>query len=270
MSASSSAHRPVRSTIPARPGPNGPSAASIDSMKRLPDTMCRKPSQFSSFLAWFRFCFSPCRGSAGVGAGRVVNAAILFGVLAGLVALTWQSIAHDAHDANYLAALQAGQQEAERVKELVVQPTPEEAAKGGPAGDVPRIPASGARSLLQDDPKTQGPRLFNRNCASCHDYSGPAEYGVVRPEKGKATAADLNGFSGREWLSEFLTVKGIGSDKFFGMTKFRRAKMYGFVKETFTDYDDDEKKQIIAALAHEAQLRRDKPAAEKDVTAGAN
>jgi ubiquinol-cytochrome c reductase cytochrome b subunit len=202
-------------------------------------------------------------------AGRVVNAAILVGVLTGLVALTWQSFAHDAHDANYRAALQAGEREAERVKQLAVQPSPEEAAKGQPSGDVPRIPASGARTLLRDDPKTQGPRLFNRNCASCHDYSGPAEYGIVRPEKGKATAADLNGFAGQQWLSEFLTVKGISSDKFFGNTKFRRAKMYGFVKETFADYDDDEKKQIIAALAHEAQLKRDKHAADKDITAGA-
>lgn len=246
---------------------------SFRGLYQLHETLARYnvPEAVSIFvipgLTLLVFCAMPWIGRSG--AGRVVNAVIVLGVLAALAGLTWQSYAHDAHDANYLAAVQAGQQEADRVKELVVQPRPEGLAKEQQAGDAPRIPASGARTLLRDDPKTQGPRIFNRQCASCHDYSGPAEYGVIRPEKGKATAADLNGFASQQWLSEFLTVKGISSDKFFGKTKFRRSKMYGFVKETFSDYDDGDKKQIIAALAHEAQLLRDKPAAGKDVTAGA-
>ncbi len=188
-------------------------------------------------------------------AGWAFNSAFMLIVFAGAEVLAWQSYAHNARDPNYQAALLAGERQAERVKELVMQPSTEEAAKGQNVGAAPRIPAGGALTLLRDDPKTQGPRLFNRYCASCHDYGGPTEYGVVRPEK--PTAADLNGFASPQWLGEFMTVKGISSDKFFGNTKFKRAKMYGFIKETFADYDDADKKQIIAALSHEAQLRQD-------------
>jgi ubiquinol-cytochrome c reductase cytochrome b subunit len=200
--------------------------------------------------------------------GRAFNSVFMLTVFVGAAVLAWQSYAHDARDPNYQAALQAGEREAERVKELVMRPSPEEAAKGLHLGAAPRIPPGGALTLLRDDPKTQGPRLFNRNCASCHDYSGPVEYGVVRPAK--PTAADLNGFASSQWLDEFMTVNGIGSDKFFGNTKFKRAKMYGFIKETFAEYDDGDKKQIIAALSHEAQLRQDGGQADNhNLTAGA-
>ena len=46
----------------------------------------------------------------------------------------------------------------ERVKELAESPQ--------------KIPVSGALTLLRTDAKTQGPRLFNQHCASCHDFSG--------------------------------------------------------------------------------------------------
>ena len=72
-----------------------------------------------------------------------------------------------------------------------------------------KIPVSGALTLLRIDAKTQGPRLFNQHCASCHDYSGQALVGIARPEK--QTATDLYGYGGREWLTEFLQVKGISS-----------------------------------------------------------
>ena len=74
--------------------------------------------------------------------------------------------------------------------------------------------------------------MFNQHCASCHDYSGQALAGITRPEK--PTATDLYGYASREWLTEFLKVKGISSPKFFGNTKFKQKKMYGFIKETFT------------------------------------
>ncbi len=31
--------------------------------------------------------------------------------------------------------------------------------------------------------------------------------------------------------------------------------MYGFIKETFADYEADEKQQVIQALSHEAALK---------------
>ena len=93
----------------------------------------------------------------------------------------------------------------------------------------------GALTLLPADAKVQGPRLFNQHCASCHDFSGESLVGIARPEK--PTAADLSGFAGQQWLTEFLSVKGISSPKFFGNTKFKRGKMFGFLKETFSGED---------------------------------
>ena len=186
---------------------------------------------------------------AGQPAGRIFNTVFALAVLVGLAGLTSQSYVADARNDKYQAAVAAGRKQAERVKELAVQPSAEEiekAAKSGSApGHVPRIPVSGALALLENDPKTQGPRLFNQHCASCHQYGGAA--GVVQPEK--PTASDLAGFAGREWLGGFLTVNGIGGPKYFGNTKFRRSKMYGFVKETFADYEAAEKRQIVLALS---------------------
>ena len=199
--------------------------------------------------------------------GRIFNALLLLAVLGGVAALAWQSYAEDAKDEKYQAALVAGKAEAERAKELAMQPSPEEAAKGQHVGEAPRIPVGGARTLLRDDPKTQGPRLFNQHCASCHDYSGSG--GITRPDK--PTAADLAGFAGRNWLKDFLTVEGIGGAKYFGNTKFKRGKMYEFVKETFADYEEKEKAQIIAALSHEAELKSQATAdagSKADITAG--
>ncbi len=199
--------------------------------------------------------------------GRVFNVLLLLAVLGGVAALAWQSYAQDAKDEKYQAALVAGKEEAERAKELAMQPSPEDAANGQLVGDVPRIPAGGARTLLRDDPKTQGPRLFSQHCASCHDYSGAT--GITRPDK--PTAADLAGFAGRKWLKELFTVDGFGGPKYFGNTKFKRAKMYGFVKETFADYEEKEKEQIIVALSHEAELKSQSAAdgdSKADIAAG--
>jgi mono/diheme cytochrome c family protein len=187
-------------------------------------------------------------------AGRALNVALTLFVLGGLGVLTWKSYAHDAKDDKYQAALNAGREEAERVKELAASPQ--------------KIPVSGALVLLRTDARTQGPRLFNQHCASCHDYSGPA-CGITRPEK--PTAADLYGYAGREWLTEFLTVQGIKSPKFFGNTKFKQKKMYGFIKETFADYEAKDKEQIIEALSREAALKPQSDADArdaKDIAAG--
>ena len=187
-------------------------------------------------------------------AGRALNIALILLVLGGLTALSWQSYAGDAKNEKYQAALEAGRQQAQRVKELAQSPQ--------------KIPASGALTLLRMDAKTQGPRLFNQHCASCHDFSRPAS-GITRPEK--PTASDLDGFAGRHWLTEFLTVKGIASPKYFGNTKFKQKKMFGFIKETFADFEAKEKQQIIQALSHEAALksqRDDDTRDQTNITAG--
>jgi ubiquinol-cytochrome c reductase cytochrome b subunit len=59
----------------------------------------------------------------------------------------------------YLTAVASAEREAQRVKELAAEH---------------QIPPTGALALLRDDPKTQGPRLFAKYCASCHDYADPS------------------------------------------------------------------------------------------------
>lgn len=180
-------------------------------------------------------------------AGRTLNIVLTLFVLGGLGVLTWQSYAADAKNEKYQAALEEGHGQAQRAKELAQAP--------------PKIPVSGALALLRTDAKTQGPRLFNQHCASCHDYSNPAS-GITRPEK--PTAADLYDFAGREWLTGFLSVKGITNSKYFGNTKFKQKKMYGFIKETFADFEAKDKTQIIQALSHEAGLKSQRDTDTRD------
>ena len=191
-------------------------------------------------------------------AGRALNIALTLFVLGGLGVLTWQSYAGDAKNEKYQVALAEGRAEAERAKELAAGPQ--------------KIPVGGALALLRTDAKTQGPRLFNQHCASCHDYNGgETVVGITRPDK--PTAADLYGFADRPWLTEFLTVKGIGSPKYFGNTKFKRSEMYRFVKETFhgEDMKPEERQRIILALSAEARLKSRSDAdqsAAADIEAG--
>jgi ubiquinol-cytochrome c reductase cytochrome b subunit len=181
--------------------------------------------------------------------GRALNIALALLVFGGMGVLAWLSYAADAGNVKYQAALEDGRRLAERVKELAQSPQ--------------KIPVSGALTLLRIDAKTQGPRLFNQHCASCHDYSGEALVGIARPEKQSAT--DLCGYGGREWLTEFLQVQGISGSKFFGNTKFKQKKMYGFIKDTFTaGFTAAEKQQVIQALSHEAQLKSQSDADAND------
>jgi ubiquinol-cytochrome c reductase cytochrome b subunit len=205
-------------------------------------------------------------------AGRALNILLTLLVFGGAGVLSWQSYAEDAKNEKYQAAIEEGRQESERVKELAVQPPAEELEKAKKSGEapvkIPRIPVSGALTLLHRDAKTQGPKLFNQYCASCHDFSGQAS-GVTRPAK--PTAADLYNFASRSWLTEFLKVKGISSPKFFGNTKFKQTKMYGFIKENFADFKPEEQQQVIETLSHEARLKSQQNADDHDtanITAG--
>jgi ubiquinol-cytochrome c reductase cytochrome b subunit len=192
-------------------------------------------------------------------AGRALNVVLTLLVLGGLGVLTWQSYAGDAKNVKYQAALQEGHELAQRVKEL--------------AESSQKIPVSGALTLLRGDAKIQGPRLFNQHCASCHAYSGESLVSISRPEK--PTAADLHGFASLPWLTEFFKVDvkavpkyyGIATDRFFGNTKFKQKKMYGFIKETFSDYEPAERQQVIHALSHEAALKSQAEADSRDKAA---
>src|SRR5688572_1715497 len=81
--------------------------------------------------------------------GHRFNLAFLTIVLAGAGLLTILAKTQDNSDPIYVAALQEAERNAARVQTL---------AKNG-------IPPEGALALLQNDPSTQGPKLFARNCA---------------------------------------------------------------------------------------------------------
>src|SRR6185295_6970043 len=63
------------------------------------------------------------------------------------------------------------------------------------------IPKEGAVYLLRNDPKTEGPKLFQKNCATCHTHGNDFE-------NKNPTAPDLEGFGTRAWNYQFLLDPG--------------------------------------------------------------
>lgn len=131
-------------------------------------------------------------------AGHAFNVFFLFVMMVGIVGLTGLALKNDAADPDFKAAVAQAQADAERIKELAARPT--------------GIPLEGAVSLLRADPKTQGPRLFARNCAPCHRYEGHDGTGrevvkMVNKERvpENATATDLGKFGKPEWIKAVLT-----------------------------------------------------------------
>ena len=171
--------------------------------------------------------------------GHRFNIAFLVLVLAGAGLLTFLAKAQDGNDPSYIAAVQQSEESAHRVRAL---------AQGG-------IPREGALSLLQNDPLTQGPRLFARHCASCHRYDGHDGLGLVLTEG--PSAPDLKGFASRDWVSKLLDPAHIASSNFYGGTKFKDGKMVRFVNRTIGEFNAEQKerlKKVVAAVSAEGRL----------------
>ncbi len=133
--------------------------------------------------------------------GHRFNIAFTFALLGGAGYLTVLALKEDGADKKYQAAVKAAEFEGHRAVEL--------ANEFG-------IPPTGALSLLKEDARVQGPKLFKRHCASCHRYNGQDGLGQVPvkeiEENGQkmqieepATAADLGHFGSREWVTQILT-----------------------------------------------------------------
>lgn len=75
------------------------------------------------------------------------------------------------------------------------------------------IPFEGPLKLLQEDPLSQGPRLFARHCSTCHRYDGHDGLGHIPPEP--AAASDLAGFGGSAWIRGFLSNPN--ASRYFGL-----------------------------------------------------
>jgi ubiquinol-cytochrome c reductase cytochrome b subunit len=134
---------------------------------------------------------------------------------------------------DYVKAERQAQEESHRIVELV-------RANNG-------VPPIGAMSLLRNDPKTQGPQLFAKQCASCHNYVDPkGEW--IKAEK--PSAPNLYGFGSRAWLTGFFDPKKIVGPDYFGGTKHKdEGDMVGVVENDLKGKDADVKKMIVALSA---------------------
>jgi ubiquinol-cytochrome c reductase cytochrome b subunit len=184
--------------------------------------------------------------------GHRFNLGFLGALLAGAILLTYLAVSQDRHDPAYQAAVRDAEKSADRAREL--------ASEG--------IPREGALTLLQNDPMTQGPKLFARHCASCHRYGGTDGVGLVTKEP--PHASELKGFASRDWLARLLDPAQVSSSNYFGGTKFNEGKMVKFVQKTIASLTLENKAQlpkIIAALSAEAQLPAQKEADRRDAAA---
>jgi ubiquinol-cytochrome c reductase cytochrome b subunit len=142
------------------------------------------------------------------------------------------------------------------------------------AGSPDGIPPTGALALLRSDPKTQGPKLFRRHCAACHEHA-PAQ-GTSDPSQEirveNPTASNLWGFGNRDWVRGILDPNQVSGARYFGNTAHKEGEMaVTFVKETIGPQLADLKGEELAAfrrkiedvtfaLADEAGLIREKEA----------
>jgi len=120
------------------------------------------------------------------------------------------------------------------------------------------IPSTGLLSVMNTDPKVQGPRLFKRYCASCHDYADGAGKGMVNLDgKGEpaSSAPNLYRFASREWIAGVLDPKRIATHHYFGKTKHVGGEMVGFVNgDLNADTNANDIKLAVIALSAEAKL----------------
>jgi ubiquinol-cytochrome c reductase cytochrome b subunit len=174
--------------------------------------------------------------------GHRFNLGFLWVMILGAGALTFRVLNIDRNNPSYQASVAAAERDAARVVALAQSPT--------------GIPVTGAVTLLRTDALTQGPKLFAKNCASCHRYDG--HDGLGGQPKDKPSAADLKGFASREWLTGLFDPAQVDSPKYFGGTRFKEGKMVKYVKEDVASLDAAGKKELaqaIVALSAEARLK---------------
>ena len=184
--------------------------------------------------------------------GHWSNLVFLYVLIAGAGLLTYLASPDDAKNPTYLAAVKEADRDAERINELAASPL--------------GIPGAGAVTLLRGDAFTQGPKLFSKNCASCHRYDG--HDGTGRPVKDPQAASELAGFASRAWITGLLDPDHVSTTNYFGATKFKDGKMSKFVKKDVANYTPDQKEQlkkVIAAVSAEAQLKSQSAADQRDV-----
>lgn len=171
--------------------------------------------------------------------GHRFNLGFMGVMLAGVVLLTWQAVAADRNDVEYQVAKAGAKRDAARAVEL---------ANAG-------VPITGALTLMRDDAYTQGPRIFSRNCASCHRYDGHDGLGNPLP-KDSISASDLKGFGSREWVRGFLNADTILTAHYWGGTTHAEGDMAMWLADHIPE-DEDEvatRENVVLALSYQARL----------------
>ena len=221
--------------------------------------------------------------------GHIVNVVVMLALIIGAGYLTYEAIDHDNYRAKDIAAPTVNQRELLQASDDFHVASSLAAQESSRARELIKfygIPKEGATvGLIRNDPEIQGPRIFMRNCASCHSYTsagndvnlpGPnsprdEESGALATNPAPFGAPDLYGFGSKEWLTEFLTLEGIQSDKYYGQTHFfdptgdsedRGGEMIGVVEERLTELDDagqQELQNLIATLSAQAELTYQMP-----------
>jgi ubiquinol-cytochrome c reductase cytochrome b subunit len=190
-----------------------------------------------------------CRG------GHVFNLALTAALLVGMVALSGISVRNDLENEEHQAALEAEEQHARRVVQLA-------SAQG--------IPATGALTLLRNDPKIQGPILFKTHCASCHDYVDAQQKGIKAEEP---SAPNLYNYATPKWVAGWLDLQTITGPGYFGNTKFRRGQMVENLEMFYEDLEEDELEELredfamlAAGLSAEAELKSQKELEQEEAS----
>jgi ubiquinol-cytochrome c reductase cytochrome b subunit len=162
------------------------------------------------------------------------------GVMAAVALLSWQAMAADRDDAEFQAAKVVADRDAERAVEL---------ANAG-------VPITGALTLMRNDAYTQGPRLFSRNCASCHRYDGHDGLGNALP-KDSISASDLKGFGTRRWVTGMLHADSILTPRYWGKTEHAEGEMALWLADHIpeTEAQRVDRENVVIALSAQAQLR---------------
>ena len=182
--------------------------------------------------------------------GHRFNVGFLSVMLFGVALLTWVAISADKHDPDYLVAAEGAERDASRAVVL---------ANEG-------IPVTGAMTLMRDDALTQGPRIFSRNCASCHRYDGHDGLGNALP-KDSISASDLKGFGSRAWLARYFDPKQIAGPLHWGGTALKDGDMVAWVMNHIPSATVAQKEDIqhmLIALSAEAQLKSQRAMDKRD------
>ena len=166
--------------------------------------------------------------------GHVVNCTVLAVLVIGAAYLTYEAIDHDNYKARHPNA-PSGEVAAKLWKERVEAAEAFHAAQEQAHHEYERtrelvdfygIPKEGASvGLVRNDPEIQGPRLFRRNCASCHAHQESEDHGIAGPrvaedwdQETPFGGPNLYGVGTREWLTGFLNPEEIVGQDYFGYT----------------------------------------------------